>query len=122
MLAWEKTDWYHTPTQAFGDFMALRSLPAVELQVASRTETAGDEGLVQVSVENPTERLAFFVRLRITRGESGAEVLPVLWEDNYFELLPREKRNIKATFRTKDLHGAAPAVKVDGWNVTAKAR
>jgi hypothetical protein len=46
------------------------------------------------------------------------EVLPVLWQDNYFSLLPGEKREVTATNRAKDLSGTAPVVAVYGWNVS----
>jgi len=57
--------------------------------------------------------------LRLTRGPSGEEVLPILWDDNYFELLPGESRDIKAKFRTSDLGHATPDVEVSGWNVSS---
>jgi hypothetical protein len=62
------------------------------------------------------------VHLEVNQGSGGAEVLPILWEDNYFSLLPGEKREVTATYQTKDLGGATPSVQVDGWNVTAKSR
>jgi exo-1,4-beta-D-glucosaminidase len=112
-LNWEKSDWYHTPTKSFADFTALKSLPAVELKLASSSK----EGSTRVTVENPTRSLAFFVHLKVTGGESGDEILPVLWQDNYFPLLPGEKREITATYRPGDLGRSRPVVVVDGWNV-----
>ena len=38
-------------------------------------------------VENPSKNLAFFLRLKINRCANGEEILPVLWQDNYFSLL-----------------------------------
>jgi exo-1,4-beta-D-glucosaminidase len=73
-----------------------------------------------VTVENPTSHLAFFVHLRITKGREGEEVLPILWGDNYFSLLPGEKRDVTATYAHQELAGAAPAVHVDGWNVDSQ--
>jgi exo-1,4-beta-D-glucosaminidase len=69
----------------------------------------------RVSVENTGTSLAFFVRLSIDAG--GREIAPVIWEDNYFELLPGEKRVITASYQKKDLGGTAVTVKLDGWNV-----
>lgn len=46
--------------------------------------------------------------------------MPISWEDNYFPLLPGEKREVSATFREADLKGAKPAVEVDGWNFAPK--
>ena len=67
-------------------------------------------------VENPTSQLAFFVHLTVLKGKDGTDVKPVLWEDNYFELMPHEKREIAAGFHRKLLGGAKAYIKVDGWN------
>jgi exo-1,4-beta-D-glucosaminidase len=42
----------------------------------------------------------------------------VLWEDNYFALLPGEKRTVTATYHAADLGKGKPVVQVDGWNVS----
>jgi len=70
-----------------------------------------------VRVENVGDTLAFLVRLKLTRGKGGDEILPVLWQDNYFELFPRETREIRATYSLVDLAGATPELEVTGWNV-----
>jgi exo-1,4-beta-D-glucosaminidase len=55
---------------------------------------------------------------RVTReGESDDEILPVLWQDNYFALLPGEPREVTATFRMQQKDNTMPTVAVDGWNV-----
>jgi exo-1,4-beta-D-glucosaminidase len=41
-------------------------------------------------------------------------VLPVLWEDNYFSLLPGQSRQVTATYAQQR---AKLAVEVSGWNV-----
>jgi len=45
------------------------------------------------------------------------KVLPILWEDNCFELMPGKRREITATVRAKDLQNATPVIELDGWNV-----
>jgi exo-1,4-beta-D-glucosaminidase len=59
--------------------------------------------------------LAFGVHLKVKRDTDGEEVLPVLWEDNYFALLPGQTRQITATYQA--LGKAKAVVEVDGWNV-----
>jgi len=95
-------------------------LPKVKLQVASRTERKGEEATTHVALENPSKTLAFFIRLKIDKGSGGAEILPVLWEDDYFSLLPGEKREVSASYRVSDLGVAKPVVEVSGWNVAAQ--
>jgi hypothetical protein len=49
------------------------------------------------------------------------EVLPILWQDNYFSLLPDETRQITASYKSEDLGRSSPAVvEVEGWNVKTK--
>ena len=117
VIDWEKSNWYTTPTASFADYTALSQLPKVALKVSSRSELKGGEQVTHVTVENPGKTLAFFVRLKVDKGKGGEEVLPVLWQDNYFSLLPGEKREVTATYRVSELGSAKPAVEVSGWNV-----
>ncbi|HUB78788.1 MAG TPA: glycoside hydrolase family 2 protein [Bryobacteraceae bacterium] len=110
-LDWQKTTWYVTPTKTFADYTALNTLRVVDLDVAAHTEGS----VTTVRVTNPAKALAFGVHLKFTRG--GEEVLPVLWEDNYFPLLPGESRQITAN---SSAGRGQPAIEVDGWNVKTK--
>lgn len=46
----------------------------------------------------------------------GQPVLPVQWSDDDVSLWPGESVTLTATYRTADLHGSAPSVRVSGWN------
>ena len=98
-LEWDKGNWYTTPTKTFADYTALESLPPVTLKVESKST----DHSTTVTVTNPAKTLAFAVRLKVKRDSDGEEVLPVLWEDNYFALLPGQSRQITATYQAKDL-------------------
>jgi exo-1,4-beta-D-glucosaminidase len=117
-LDWEKSNWYTTPTASYADYTALSQLPKVKLNVTSRNERKGPDAITHVTVENPSKSLAFFVRLKVNKA--GKEILPVLWEDNYFSLLPGEKREVSAKYRTSDLGAAKPTVEVSGWNAASR--
>jgi exo-1,4-beta-D-glucosaminidase len=69
-----------------------------------------------VTLENPSKSLAFFVRLKLDKGPKGEEILPIIWGDNYFSLLPGEKREVTATYRSSEA-GTKPVLEVSGWNV-----
>ena len=116
-LDWDNSRWYMTPTATYADFTALSQLPKVALKVTSNNERKGDDAVTRVTVENPSKSLAFFIRLKVDKGKGGDEILPVLWQDNYFSLMPGEKREVTATYSAKDLGTAKPAVEVSGWNV-----
>ena len=116
-IDWAKSTWWMTPTESFADYTSLSQLPKVKLSVSERTERKGDDSVTHVTIKNPTRSLAFFVRLKLDKGERGEEILPVLWEDNYISLLPGEKREISATYRAAELRGEKPSVEISGWNV-----
>jgi len=131
VLDWERSSWYYTPTKRFADLTALQGLPNVDLQTAARSEVEGEEGTTRVTVTNPGSGLAFFVHLKVVAegarsygeagGEGDNEVLPILWSDNYFPLLPGEQREITATYAKRSLRSGKPRVTVDGWNITLKS-
>lgn len=116
-IDWAKSNWYTTPTLQYADFTALSQLPKVRLNVGDRSEKNNENEVTHVTLENPSKGLAFFVRLKVNKGKGGEEILPVLWEDNYVSLLPGEKREITATYRSSELGAAKPYVEVSGWNV-----
>jgi exo-1,4-beta-D-glucosaminidase len=120
VLDWDKSEWYYTPNSAYADLTGLQTLPKVSLKVAAAFDEGDgveEEESARVTVENPDKGAALLVRLRVTRGKGGEEVLPVFWEDNYFELWPGEKRTLNVQFHKRDLAGAQSLVAVDGWNV-----
>ena len=47
---------------------------------------------------------------------NGKPVLPVRWSDNQVSLWPGESAQLTAVYRTADLHGSAPYLRVSGWN------
>jgi exo-1,4-beta-D-glucosaminidase len=116
-LNWAESNWYTTPTVSYADFTGLAELPKVKLKVIDHTERKGEESITHVTLENPSKSLAFFVRLKVDKGKGGEEILPVLWEDNYISLLPGEKREVSASYRTAELGVAKPSVEVSGTNL-----
>jgi exo-1,4-beta-D-glucosaminidase len=123
-LDWDDSTWYYTPEKTYADYTALNSLPPVELRYSADSEVRGDHGITRVTVENPSRHLAFAVHLMVKtvrRDEEDvreeAEIVPVIWEDNYFPLLPGEKRTVTATYKATDAGKKPPAVQVEGWNV-----
>jgi exo-1,4-beta-D-glucosaminidase len=116
-LDWENSTWYKTPTATYADYTALKELPRVKLNVSARSERKGDEGVTHVTLVNPTRSLAFFIRLKVDKGQGGEEILPVLWQDNYVSLMPGEKREITATYPASGLGAAKAVVETKGWNV-----
>ena len=112
VMEWEKSDWFHVPVTSHADLTALARLPSTRLVVSARRGASGPQGReAVVRVRNDGRALAFQVRLKLTRA--GADVLPALWEDNYFALLPGETREVRVSYPEGE--GAA-AVEARAWN------
>jgi len=117
VLDFAKTDWYYTPLTSYADFTALQNLPKASVKASRKTRESGDEETSQIAVENSGTSVAFLVRLRLLKGKDGSEILPVFWEDNYFSLLPGEKREIAVRVRKSDLGSAKSVLAMDGYNL-----
>ncbi|MDF9811253.1 sugar-binding domain-containing protein [Streptomyces sp. SPB162] len=118
VLDWGNTDWYYTPTTAYADLKGLGSLAPATVSATART-TAGSDGTSTTSVtlgNTGTGRTpALLTDAHLVDG-AGAPVLPVTWSDNQVSLWPGESVTLTASYRTADLHGSAPRVRVSGWN------
>jgi exo-1,4-beta-D-glucosaminidase len=116
----KKTTWFVTPNKDYADFTALEKLTEVKIREKHEFFDLGSEKEVVVTLENPTESIAFFIELGLYGEKSGSSVLPVFWEDNYVSLLPGELREIRACFSKEDLKGGQPALRLRGWNVSSR--
>ncbi len=117
-LDFTKTEWYYTPLTAFADFKALQDLPKATVQASLKTHETGEEAGGHVTVENTGTGIAFLVRLRLLKQKGETEILPVFWEDNYFSLMPGEKRDVAVKVRKSDAGDAKLQLAVDGYNVS----
>ena len=110
--------WLSAKGDENADFTDLNNLPEVNLDVnASPVEKDGYTYSLEVIIENPSSSLAFSVNPKIVKSDSKDLVLPVFWEDNYFSLLPGEKRSAKVEFNAENLDGEKPVLQILGWNI-----
>jgi exo-1,4-beta-D-glucosaminidase len=101
----------------YADLTALDGLPAVKLEADAAISELNNEVTTKIKLTNPTDSLAFFIRVEVTRGRNGEEVLPVFYNNNYFSLFPDESINITGRFNYADLEGNEPYIRVEGYNV-----
>jgi exo-1,4-beta-D-glucosaminidase len=88
------------------------------VKASLKTHETGEEAGGQVTVENTGTDIAFLVRLRLLKQKGEIEILPVFWEDNYFSLMPGEKRDVAVKVRKSDAGDAKLQLAVDGYNVS----
>ena len=78
----------------------------------------GDRYIYQVNLTNKGESLAFMLALSLQGKESGDEILPSLWSDNYLSLLPGESKTIYVEIDHADLH-EEPVIQCKGFHSAA---
>lgn len=99
------------------NYTALDTLPRVDLTGEASSELGWDETTVRARIRNPSQTVAVAVRLKMTKKSSGARILPVFYEDNYFSLLPGESKDVQIRYFGWDLDGEQPELHIEGWNV-----
>jgi exo-1,4-beta-D-glucosaminidase len=112
---WEKTTFVSTPVSSDEDMTALNRLPRVRLQATAAPDGA-KRNAVRVTLHNPSKNLGFQVHVGIRDAKSDSEILPVMWDDNYFVLMPGERKSVTARYLSNPALGGAHVV-VDGWNI-----
>ena len=114
-----KSNWYSTSVRNYANLTGLNSLASNSSVTASasRTVSSGQE-TVTITLSNASAtNIAFFVRPEVTAGNGGNEVVPVSYTDNDVSLWPGESKTLTATYKTADLGGQAPFLRVGGYNV-----
>jgi exo-1,4-beta-D-glucosaminidase len=117
VLNWEASNWYLTPLAQYGDFTALRALPAATSQASAGTVRDGDDAVTTVTLSVPptSPAVALQQHVSIRRGPQGDLALPIVWSDNDVTLWPGESIVLTARYPWTD--GADPVVEVTGWNL-----
>jgi len=99
-----------------GNFRALRELPKVRLEAATRVERQGSRWLMSTELHNVSQSPALMVRLKAVREKSGDRILPAIYSDNYVALMPGERRTVVTEVEQADARGEAPRIVVEGFN------
>ncbi|WP_263359683.1 glycoside hydrolase family 2 protein [Acidicapsa ligni] len=111
---WEKTDFTHTPALKHEELSALRALKPVKIASHAETVNTSKGREVRVHLQNPSDGLAFQLSAAI-RSSKGELVAPVLWSDNWIELMPGESATLIAIL--PEDAPEKPVVDIAGWNV-----
>jgi exo-1,4-beta-D-glucosaminidase len=102
----------------WADFTPLNTMPKVELQTELREiEPQGDLRRFRISLTNPTDHVAFFVRAQLQKDSNSGEILPITYDDNYVTIYPRETHEITAEVTKTQIEGLNPMVAIEGYNL-----
>lgn len=93
-----------------GNFQSLLSLPKAKLKVENDAKLVGDEWQLTARICNDDNVPALMVHL-VARGEKSNErVTPVIYSDNYFNLMPGESKLVQVSVKVADCNGQKPVI------------
>jgi len=95
------------------DFSSLAVLPKVSLKKTVTITNQDKELRIEVNLKNETRSVSFFNRLILHTDQSGGEVLPTFWSDNYLTLFPGEEKTVTANVAINDLAGGKPLIVIE---------
>ena len=87
---WGKTNWVHTPIIKYASYGMLDDLSTKSCELSVKPTS---EGLYEATVSNPSDKVAFMVRLT-AKDQNGELICPAYWSDNYLTLAPGESRTV----------------------------
>jgi hypothetical protein len=99
------------------NFRALRDLPKVKINAATKAERRGQRWVITTELHNASKSPAIMVRVKPVRERSGDRILPALISDNFVALMPGERRAITIDVDHADTRNERPRVVVEGFNV-----
>lgn len=108
------TYWRHRDASAL---RALNKVTRVKLTGdITRTSRSGDRHELTATVHNRGAAVAAMVRLSLLEEADGRRVLPTLYSDNYFWLLPGESRRVTLSWPSEASASRRPVLTAQAYN------
>jgi hypothetical protein len=100
-----------------GNYQALKALPHAEITMSELqpSQTNGWQKRI-ITVKNHSDVPALMLRLNL-KGDDGEQVLPVIYSDNYFHLMPGEERQVSVEWQERDARGGDAHIELSGYNL-----
>ncbi|WP_419804988.1 glycosyl hydrolase 2 galactose-binding domain-containing protein [Terriglobus sp.] len=102
-----------------GNLREIRRLPKARLQVKTQQERRGEAWHLSTTVTNTSTVPSLLTRLQVVGTQDRKRMLPAIFDDNYFVLMPNETRTIMTELRHEDTRGQQPEIAVTGFNANA---
>lgn len=100
-----------------GNVQQLRDLPKVPLEAVTTVAESPEGWRLFTEVANPSSAPALVLRVKVVRAETGDRILPALYSDNYFALMPGQRRTVTTEVTRADARGELPQVVLEGFSV-----
>ena len=102
-----------------GNYQSLLDLPMIGLGNDIKVVREGDEWVLDGTVKNESETPALMIRLAVKGDKTACMMAPVMYNENYFSLMPGESKQIHITLNNADTQGEKPTLEITGFNVTS---
>lgn len=116
---WRSNDRYEGKKTVTGPaasgFEDLSKLKPIRLKTRYKTYVRDGRHFIEATLSNNSKSLAFFTQLQLL-DEHHKPVRPSFYTDNFFSLLPGEKKTIVIETAATDMP-AQPTFVVQGWNI-----
>jgi exo-1,4-beta-D-glucosaminidase len=111
----KSSEWFYTPVKSCADLKDINHLPAASINYSEKFTSENDKQNIEVTIENTSDKIAFFIELKVENEKTGQSFLPIYWTDNYISILPHSKKIVKGTFQNPLKE--KPKLIVNGWNI-----
>lgn len=105
---------------ATSGFEDLNQLEPARVKTSCKVRQENGRLFADVTVKNISRRIAFFNQLQFLDAD-GAPVRPSFYSDNFFSLLPGEKKTVTIDTEEQNLNNGL-VLKIKGWNIKAEKR
>lgn len=85
------------------NFKAFNNLPETKLKISTKKENSNELVKYNFSISNKGKTVALMTELRLVDNNTGLEILPSIWTDNYISLLPGEKKMVQVEINSNNL-------------------
>ena len=89
------------------NYQAVTKLPKPQLEQS--VSLSGTQAVL--TVKNTGKAPAVMLRVNL-KGADGEQILPVIYSDNYFTLMPGEQKTVNVSWRTEDARGQQPQFEI----------
>ncbi|RKD90333.1 glycoside hydrolase family 2 protein [Mangrovibacterium diazotrophicum] len=117
---WRSTDEYKGPWTVggplHGGFESFADLQPTKLTCTQQSRDENGRRYYTVTIQNNSDHLAFFNRLKVMDTTTDNLVNPAFYSDNYFSLLPGESKVVTIDFALNDLENGLSRVELEGFN------
>jgi exo-1,4-beta-D-glucosaminidase len=110
--------WLSAKGDEDADFTDLATLTPVDVTTTLSPLVKQDGKLtLTATLANGSSSLAFGLNPKVLSSSTREPILPVYWDDNYFSLLPGEKRTVAMRVDAAQVGDQHLLFKLDGWNL-----